>query len=371
MAILRIINFGGLVPSANPRALPPNAANTATDMHPSVGEFRPTLDNVVHSGLLTNFNPRTIYRFERNASGALVSGSTEGWLSYADIRSLARWPGAADSTERTTVSRLDGSSPPRVIDATGTDRPLGLPAPTAAPVVTLTDGDYYTEEDRDSDVKKLRARVLHAIRAALVRAKVGAAYTADAIEGFLESGTETGTEPSPQRARVYRFDSEDGTLTDAYTGVAEDDVRWVTGTRKGVWILADGTPAWMGAAGTVHYAINYHAYGIGYKLVTEASLLTALDAVQYIDTTQATDIAGEVADLFDPLALPAQAVIKPLKEAVAKLEDAINKRAPGMTTEAESSALQDLLLQNAAREIWNLILSSAEAAEDPGVTTGM
>jgi hypothetical protein len=358
MALLRVINFGGLMPSADQRALPPNAATVATNLHPNSNEFRPTLAAVVRSAVFDLANPRTIYRMGRTAAGALNTDPATGWKSYLIETAHAKWANAADLTERTTVSPLNGSYPPRVIDATGTDRLLGVPAP-AKPTVTINLGTYYTEKERESDLKTLRALILKAINAYLYRAKVGATYTADAIQGYLENGAEMSSQPSPQRARVYRYDAEEGTLTDAYTAAAEADVKWVQATRKGVWIVADGTPAWMGSAGQSHYAINYHAYGIGYKLNTEAALVTALDLIQYIDADQAADIAEVVADLFDPAAKPAQAVIVPLKEAVEKLEDTLNKRPPGARTDTEITAERVALLEATAKQIWNAIRANA------------
>lgn len=359
MAVLRIINFGGLIPSMDERALPPNAATAANNLLAlAPAEFRPSLAALAYSSTFDLANPRTIYRMERTAVGALNTSPSTGWRSYTIPTAHARWPVNDDATERTTVSPLDGSYAPRVIDATGEDRLLGVPQPDA-PVVTLNEGDYYTKEDRESDVKKLRARILRAIRTALVRAKVGAAYTADAIDGFLESGAETGTEPSTLRARVYRYSGKEGTLTDAYTGAAENDVKWVQATRKGVWIQADGTPSWMGSAGTWHYAINYHAYGIGYKLPDEEALATALDLIQYIEADQAEDIAEVVAEMFSPTAPGAVAVIKPLKEAVQLLEDTLDQRPPGAKTDTEITAETDAMIEATAKQIWNAIRANA------------
>lgn len=362
MAVLKISDFGGLIPAADERALPPNAATEAVNLHPGTREFRPTLESKV-IGALSYENPRTIYRMERDSAGDLITDAAQGWQSYPIPTAHARWPVNDDKTERTTVSPLDGSYAPRVIDATGEDRLLGVPQPDA-PTVTLNEGNYFTEEDRENAIKTLRAAILKAIKAQLERAKVGATYTGDASEGYLETGAETGSNVSPQRYRVYAFDTKEGAMTDAYvTGVDVDDVKWVQATRKGTWLQADGTPAWMGAAGAWHYAISYHAYGIGYKLTGEATLATALDAIQYVETDQAEDIAQVVADLFDPAAKQAQAVIVPLKEAVAKLEAALNTRAPGLQTAAEASTAQAELLETAAKGMWNLLYRNAVPPE--------
>lgn len=370
MAVVRIVNFGGLLPAVGERALPANAATAAANLHPGVDEFRPTLADEAVGTTLPLLNPRTIYRMERTALGALQTDITQGWLTYAIPTAHARWPLNDDKTERTTVSPLDGSYAPRVIDATGEDRLLGVPQP-AAPTVTLNEGTYFTEDDRENAIDTLRASILSAIKVQLARAKVGATYTADATEGYLETGAETGADPSPQRYRVYAFDAREGAMTDPYvTGLTVGDVKWVQATRKGTWLQADGTPAWMGAAGTWHYAISYHAYGIGYKLSAEATLATALDAIQYVETDQATDIAAAVADLFDPATKAAQGVIVPLKEAVAKLEAALNTKAPGAPTEAEATAEQATMLETAAKEIWNSLYRNSHSTEIPQVTTG-
>lgn len=359
MAVLKFRTFGGLLPAASERALPPENAGEADNLHAGTMEFRPVNAALEYPGVFSYENPRTIYRMERTAAGELNTDLSVGWLSYPIETSHARWPNNTDVTERTTVTAVDGSYAPRVIDATGEDRLLGVPQP-AAPTVTLNEGNYFTEAEREDAIAALKASILATIRQQLSRAKVGAAYTSDTAEGYLETGPETGAQPSPQRYRVYAFDAREGAMTDAYvTGVDVADVKWVQATRKGTWLQADGTPAWMGAAGAWHLAISYHAYGIAYKLSAESTLATALDAIEYVDTDQAEEIAETVADLFDPQAKEAQGVIVPLKEAVSKLEAAMNTKAPGAQTAAEVSVTQAALLETAAKETWNALYRNA------------
>ena len=365
MAVLRIVSFGGIMPSVNPRALPPAAASTAFNLHPNTAEFRPVLGSVTYSGAIGANNPATIYRMERDGTGELNTTPSSNWLAYAGSRSFARWPSAADKTERTTMSRMDGSSPPRVIDAVGTNRPLGVPAPVDPPTLTLNEGDYYLEAERNRDKKRLRALVMRQFKLHLDRCKIGMPYTDNLTEGYLESGPRlaSGTPldgPSPLRSRVYRYTAKNGTITDSYTDTPADEVAWVRRTRRGTWYQrTSGDPAWMGSVGQWHYKLDYHAYGIGYKLDDEADLAADLDAIEFLDTDQAEDIAAVIAELFDAGSKPAQAVLVPLKESVRKLESAINQLPPGSSTPAEIAAAQAAALDALALEIWKAIDANA------------
>ncbi len=297
MAVIHITNFGGIIPALLDRSLPAHVANQAENLMARTPEFRPLADFTALPAVLDVYNPVTVHRLQRTETGALNTDVTDPdtWLAYSAHTLHAKWPVNDDETDRTTVSSAAGSYAPLVIDATGESRLLGVPPPEQ-PTLTVLRGDYFTEEDRDAMLEGLRAQVLEALRGNLIPMKVGADYTDDLIEGYLESGPETGAELDLHRSRVHRYSAFEGTITDAYTGVDMADVAWVRATHLGVWIEATGTPAWMGAAGEDHYALPYFAYGRGYDL-DDAGLTADLSESSDLPTT--SDDATEVLLHFD------------------------------------------------------------------------
>lgn len=353
MAVVVIRNFGGIVPAASPRALPPAAAVTAASLHAASSEFRPVLDSVTYSAVLSVSNPKTIYRMSRLSGGAFNTDPALGWKAYANWTNLVRWPQNDNNTERTSVSDGAGGYAPRVIDNTGQDRLLGVPAPVK-PVLTLNAGTYFTEQNRLDAIAKLKADVLSTLKANLARAKVGAVYTADATPGYLEDGAEQSAEPTQIRYRVHRYSAFEGSIVDAYTAAAEADVAWLRATRYGEWKQSTGTPSWMGASGTWHYALAYGAYGAGFKF-SKAAAITALDALTYVDNAQATEIADLVDALFSPTGAQASSVIKPLRAVVAELEAKMDSRPQGTVTPAATTTEITALKNAAALQIYTNI----------------
>jgi hypothetical protein len=358
--LIDIKNFNGILPAVSPRALPPDNATTAQNLNAKLSEFRPLLDATSYASALTVANPKTIYRLARTSAGAYNTDLSTGWKAYAAHTYHAKWPQNDNNTERTTVSSATGAYAPRVIDTAGEDRILGVPVP-AAPSLTLNAGDYFTEAEREAAISQARADIIAALVSGLARAKVGATYTADAIEGYLESGAEVSDPPVPTRQRVYAYSGFEGTISDAYTAATAADVAWVRATRQGSWLQADGSPAWMGASGTWHYAMTYHAYGAGYKFTsaTASAALTALklpDGVTaLLDAAQVTELCAKAALIFNPEGALANPVIQPLRTAVAAFEALLDARPQGSQTAAATTTAQSDSIAACANAIYDAL----------------
>jgi hypothetical protein len=364
MAVIVLKEFGGLIPAREDQDLPPAAAVTAQNLVPGVAEFRPCLD-VSAVATITPSNPKTIYRLARNSLGALNTDLTTGWLAYSNVTYHAKWPSNDNNTERTTVVDGLASYAPRVVDITGATRQLGVPIP-AKPVLTLNAGTYFSAQDRADAISSLKANILATLKTNLPKGKVGAVYTDSLAAPILEDGPEAAAMPSLLRSRLYRYDAYEGTMTDSYTSTAEADLAWVTSTRLGTWSEATGTPAWMGAVGTWHYGIPYTAYGSGF-IFDEATALASLDALDYMDTAQATELAEMVAEQFDPEGPGASSVVQPLRAAVAAFEAILNKRSLTASLSASTSAEA---IQVAADAIFNTLQRTASTVPPPAQTGG-
>lgn len=137
MAAIKITNFGGELPSISPRALPDNAAQENANLFMGVNEFRPLKnDNAVGAAVAAS---KSLYRID----------ATQPWITSTKERSYVRGQINGDVKKRTYYSVNDGTQAPRAIDATGADRPLGVPAPVK-PTVTVDVVDEWTWEEADA-----------------------------------------------------------------------------------------------------------------------------------------------------------------------------------------------------------------------------
>lgn len=327
MAVLRVTNFGGLKPRASARALPADAAQTAHNLQANTREFRPLATDtqvIANTGLT---NPLTIFRLQRNSDGSLNTDFTDltKWKVYAGRRSFVKAQVNNDTTDRHYYSYDDGTAAPRALDSSGNDRQLGVPAPTAAPTVTVNEVDEFTTEDRATALESALAVAKAAVVAAATLVWRGATDPGTGTTGYLNRTTTNGFNPvdPSQQVRVYRLSAAGGAISDSYTSVDASYFSWVFDPAVGsvTGAATASTPAWAGSAGTAHICIPYTAYGITYDL-DSAALSTALEAIpmpglddgtKLFTSDQADEIVAELESYVDP----AGPVIKPKLDALA------------------------------------------------------
>lgn len=144
MAAIQIKVFGGMAPRVPARVLAAEAGQMNQNLLATAQEFRPLLADVDVAAATPG--AKTLYRLSRNADGTLRTDDTTGWIAEADDKSYVKGQLNDDATERTAVTWNDGTLPPRVVDATGEDRQLGVPAPTK-PTTTLVEVDEFTMDE--------------------------------------------------------------------------------------------------------------------------------------------------------------------------------------------------------------------------------
>lgn len=162
MAVLRINDFGGEYPSVDPRNLPANGAQTNRNLYALTNDFRPLKTDSATGAFCTN-GTKSMHRFARSVGGAFNQNFASGWITSTIERSYVKGQINDDRTERTYTTFDDGSSAPRVIDVTGQDRQLGVPAPTK-PTVTAAVVDELTSAEAE---ELLSNDVVDAIRRAV------------------------------------------------------------------------------------------------------------------------------------------------------------------------------------------------------------
>ena len=261
MAIIKIGNFGGEAPSTSPRALPAGAAQLAQNLLASTAEFRPLSQDVVVATSATS-SPRTLHRLARTETGEFNTNMDSGWITHEGVVNYVKGQINDDATERTYYTAGDGSFAPRVLDAAGADRLMGVPGPAVAPGVAGNFTKQFTQNDKQNAVASLNAQVLRVFDEALVPAKVG-------IPAPI--GPQYRTYP-PSIYRVFMLTAPRGAISNAFTGPVEE-YSWVLDpSLNGVYVTDPSTSDHF-------YGINIPAYCDGYTL-DEALLRSSLAALQ-------------------------------------------------------------------------------------------
>lgn len=136
MAVITLAGFAGENRAIHPKLLPDAVGVTSRNQKPGRGDLRswkqPADVAIVPSGR------QTIYRMGRD-----VASDSQYWLSWPGIVHAVRGFDADDTTERTYYT---GDGSPKVTDNTmaltsapypTSSRPLGLPVPSSAPLITV------------------------------------------------------------------------------------------------------------------------------------------------------------------------------------------------------------------------------------------
>ena len=147
MSVTKIENFGGEVPSASPRALPPDSAQVNNNLYLGIREFRPLRTDL--AAATAPSGTKTLYRFTRKSDGSFNSDHTSGWIATTEKRRYVKGQINDERTERTYYTIEDGSARPRAIDVNGANRILGVPRPVT-PVISANTVDEFTSEEADT-----------------------------------------------------------------------------------------------------------------------------------------------------------------------------------------------------------------------------
>lgn len=342
MSIIKINSFGGEMPSASSRAIPPGQARRAFNLLARVNEFRPLNKDVVKTtkaimtaaGLGASFaeDGATLYRFSIDSAGNPITDDTLGWVSALPATQYVKGQINDSQTERVYLSSLDGSIAPTVIDATGVGKPLGVPPPAAAPGVTHTVVNEYSVEEDTAARKAIPVALAAAIKASFSGITIGTAPSnlpSSGVAGWLANGASgvTGTLPSSALG-----DHNFLVPTVSLGGAAIDPTQ--------SWIMAVGFGGKaVGYGGGYFWAVPITMQGVGYS-VNQTTLANGIKAIVNPDTgtgqlvpdvnatTAATNVAADFAQTASPQA-----------NDIAALEVSFNKLVKAVTDYGSNTAL--------------------------------
>lgn len=187
MTTLKIEKFVGLLPSVSPRNLGAAGAQVAHNLMSGTTEFVPVKKDtlVCTVGIDTTHPPtssgtqaKTLFRLERNAQGNLHTGTSEDWIVTSDYRSYARTQIKDNTAARTCYSFDDKYADatglePRIFDATGVNKKLGVPAPAKPPTVVVLSNEVFDAETREGIVTGKVAEIAKIVRENFTKTEVG------------------------------------------------------------------------------------------------------------------------------------------------------------------------------------------------------
>ena len=144
MTTYKLSTFTGEAPSVSGRALGGNFARRNVNLFLPSGEFWPLANDKRHSACMSG--AQTLFRFHRDALGVVIQNPSSPIRSYLKDLSFVKGQINDEATERTYTTTNDGSERPRVIDARGNDRQLGVVRPVK-PKSTMQVVDEFTTEE--------------------------------------------------------------------------------------------------------------------------------------------------------------------------------------------------------------------------------
>lgn len=375
MAVIKLNKLGGLYPQLLARNLPEDGAQTSQNLLGSSFEFRPLgNDTEVFTTLgvapSTAANPKSLYRFDRVVGGALNSDDTTGWLSSADFKSVVKSQLNNDSLGLVYYSNEDGATPPRVIGVDGSDRRLGVPAPTEKPTVTVNNVYTFTPELKQIEIASAQQKAFDAIKAVgVTRTLVGLGNLLPTT-GWLPQ-SDFSAEPFAEKnvIRVFPIDPTTNELLGTYSAMSIAEAAWIFDPAlngfEATAPVGYTPPAWA-SGHTKWWCITLRAFSEAFD-INLAALSTALQdidmpgtqgATKLLTSSEADTVAARLSDIADKDEPAVKAYIDAMVEKQELVGNLFNRGGAALL----SRAVTDFYASTP-------INSSIEAAKDAYATT--
>ena len=310
MPVIKLAQLGGLRPAVSPRALSDADARVSQNLLASTAEFRPLAKDALRASGLTTSDPKTIYRPARKADGSLNVDTTTGWRVGADVLSYARGQIDDGATERVYYASTTGSEPPRVLDAAGIDKQLGVPAPTSAPSVVVNEVYSFTEEVKQIEKAQAQAQLVQMAQANATPAVVGLAGVLPAVGWLRRSEFDSSVPAEKSILRIFAVDPTTKALISTYSSMPVAEAAWIFDPALGGEYSAKPPglvlPAWA-AAHSYWWVISLKAFARAYD-VNVAGLTAAAQTIdmpgtqgaqKYLTPSQATLLVDRINAKFD------------------------------------------------------------------------
>lgn len=331
MAVIKLTQLGGLYPSILPRNLPSTGAQVADNLDAATTEFRPlAADTTVFSQLgvaaNTAANPKTLYRFDRTAGGALNSDDTTGWRSTADFVNVVKSQLTSDAYSRIYYTHENGASPAQVLGADGSVRQLGVPAPTIKAAVTLNEEYTFSPDAKVAELATAREQAVTAVRTAgITRALVGLGNLLPAPGWLRQSDFSTEAYAEKNLLRVFAINPSTNAVIATYSDMPTSEAAWIFDPALGGYAATAPVgytlPAWA-SGHTKWWCIVVRGFAEAFD-IDAPTLSTALQAIDMpgtqgaqplLSSTDANTIASRISAIADKDAPAVRPLVETLEE---------------------------------------------------------
>lgn len=328
MTVLKISKFGGIMPSVDPRNLPPESAQVAHNLDLRFGDFRPLRDiGDPLVGVSVVPGAKSIFR---TPSGVWLSSVTD--TNYVN--------GQINDSEYERVYLTGRVSDFPEVWQQDTYYRLGVPAPRIKPTISVDAQDEYLQADRDASASNVVNSVTEFVRLSVADAYIGNLSTDVGPDGLWLAFGAADNLPVPNVAyRAYAVPatgpSSTPTITNPVNSYLADPLL------GGKFITYSGNTYW--AVGflwrATSYAVDKAALATRILSITKPGLQT----VSLFSSAQAAAIAERAAQLVDPTLDPVKNLLATVNARQAELISLLQKTDSGTTRASSVVAARDAL----------------------------
>jgi hypothetical protein len=321
MTVLDVRQFGGLLPSVEPRNLPAEAAQTAQNLDMRHGDFRP----IAGPGTSVTTVAAACMSVFRTPSGV--------WLNSASDANFVLGQLQDTSDERVY---LTGRSAYPEAWLSGTYRRLGVPMPATKPTCSVNVVNEFTTEEAEAGRKSVISDFQAAITSGLTYTYAGYENTIASLPRgafWLPHGTVSGMPTNTAQMGCYCLPIV--ASGSSYKMQYEEDNWALDATLGSAQITYLGNP---------YLAIPMYCQARIYDFDT-AAFTTAAQAIkkpddgvtQLLTNDEITELAARYEALFDTTAEPQKAMIAELQQHIDRVAKAINPVSGSMLIEANKA----------------------------------
>lgn len=313
MAVIRLGQFKGMAPDANPKTMSEDLGVFASATDTRFGDIRPLKQPVLHRAATVG---STLYKFDTVDTFLIRSGSVD----------FVRGPIPTDTTERTYYT---GDGAPKVTDTSLAVRDLGVPAPTTPLTTEVCTTDELTTLEAAAAKSAAAQQFATIVKSGLTYPYEGVADVSGLVEmadypwhlAFFAPGTLEGG--------VFRFDNPDHAIiadSSIYSLIAdggmycwvhargwqatpsvtlEQDLLGVKHPETGAALLSTEAAAALAENVRVYFRSNQTERG---RIVEQLTPLVTEFLTTITDSTSASQAREQLAEIFFATP-PAQKVV--------------------------------------------------------------
>lgn len=343
MAVVKFTSLGGIMPSMQPRELPPGGAQIAENLDLRRGDFRPLV------------GPGSSLTTVASAAKSVFRVPSGTWFSSAVEVDYVLAPLIDSGTERVIIT---GRQAYPELWQGGTYRQLGVPAPTTAPTTTVNVVDEFSTEEAEQFRTQALADYEAAILGAVSASTAGysnAIATLPRGAYWLPHGTVAGMPSTDARMGCYCLPTV--VSGSSFKMLYEEDnfaLDPAFGAKEIVYLTNNFL--------AIPFFVKAQTYAFNETTFADAAalMLHPVTGLQLFPTESITTAGGRYAALVDPAVEPQKSMIDDINQWVSTVASIINPATGAILAESieafyaktEIVDAIDAAIANFAESVW-------------------